>query len=83
MPERKANYPKREPRYMKEEDAQYLREEDPRYLRILLEYPAESKDVDYKAAVKFNEGTEFTAKLVKNILGFANAGGGHIIIGYK
>jgi len=56
-----------------------LREE----LKELLEYPSEAKDVDYKAAVKFKEGTDFTAKLVKHILALANSGGGYLIIGYK
>ncbi len=53
------------------------------YLRDKLEYPAEAKDTDYKAAVKFDEKTDFAAKLVKHILGFANSGVGYIIIGYK
>ncbi len=53
------------------------------YLRDKLEYPAEAKDTDYKAAVKFAEKTDFAAKLVKHILGFANSGIGYIIIGYK
>ena len=54
-----------------------------RYLRDKLEYPAETKDTDYKAAVKFDEQNDFVAKLVKHILGFANSGGGYIIIGFK
>jgi predicted HTH transcriptional regulator len=83
MPEQKAKYPKREPRYLQEEETQYLREEDTRYIEGLLESPVESKYAEYKAAKKFNEGTEFAAKLVKHILGFANSGGGHLIIGYK
>ncbi len=53
------------------------------YLRDKLEYPAEAKDTDYKTAVKFAEKTDFAAKLVKHILGFANSGVGYIIIGYK
>ena len=53
------------------------------YLKDKLEYPAEAKDTDYKAAVKFDEKTDFAAKLVKHILGFANSGVGYIIIGYK
>ena len=68
---------------MLEREPRYLKEEDPRYLRELLEYAAESKDVDYKSAVKFDEGTDFAAKLVKHILAFANSGGGYMIIGYK
>ncbi len=53
------------------------------YLRDKLEYPAEAKDTDYKAAVRFDEKADFSAKLVKHILGFANSGVGYIIIGYK
>lgn len=52
-------------------------------LKYKLDYPAETKDTDYKAAVKFDEQTDFAAKLVKHILGFANSGGGYIIIGFK
>lgn len=80
----------REPIYLKEEDPRlsereliYLKEEDPRYLKDLLRHPAESKEVDYKAAVKFEEGTDFAAKLVKHIVAFANSGKGYLIIGYK
>lgn len=53
------------------------------YLKDKLEYPAEAKDTDYKSAVKFDERTDFATKLVKHILGFANSGGGYIIIGFK
>jgi len=58
-------------------------EREHEYLRDKLEYPAEAKDTDYKAAVEFDEKTDFAAKLVKHILGFANSGVGYIIIGYK
>ena len=60
----------------------YLERED-RYRKELLQYATESKDVDYKSAVKFDKGTDFAAKLVKHVLAFANSGGGHLIIGYK
>jgi len=53
------------------------------YLKDKLDYPVETKDTDYKSAVKFDEQTDFAAKLVKHILGFANSGGGYIIIGFK
>lgn len=53
------------------------------YLRDKLDYPAETKDTDYKSAVKFDETTDFAAKLVKHIIGFANSGGGYIIIGFR
>ena len=58
-------------------------EREHEYLRDKLEYPAEAKDTDYKAAVKFDEKSDFAAKLVKQTLGFVNSGGGYIIIGYK
>lgn len=58
-------------------------EREHEYLNAKLEYPAEAKDTDYKSAVKFDERTDFAAKLVKHILGFANSGGGYIIIGFK
>ena len=64
---------------MLEED-KYLKREE---LKILLEVATESKDVDYKSAVEFDEGTDFAVKLVKHILAFANSGGGYLIIGYK
>ena len=73
----------REPGYLREEDLGYLREEDLGYLTKLLLYPVESKEVDYKSAVKFDEKTDFAAKLVKHVLAFANSGGGYLIIGYK
>jgi hypothetical protein len=53
------------------------------YFKDKLDYPAETKDTDYKSAVKFDERTDFAAKLVKHILGFANSGGGYIVIGFR
>jgi hypothetical protein len=53
------------------------------YLKDKLDYPAEAKDTEYKSAVKFDEQTDFAAKLVKHVLGFANSGGGLIIIGFR
>ncbi len=68
---------------MLEREPRYIKEEDPRYLKELLEFPVESRNVDYKAAVKFDRRTNFAAKLVKHILALANSGGGHLIVGYK
>jgi len=68
---------------MIEPEDRYLLKTEDRYLKELLEDPAESKNVDYKSAVKFEEGTDFASKLVKHVLAFANAGGGYLIIGYK
>ena len=53
------------------------------YLKDKLDYPVETKDTDYKSAVKFDEQTDFAAKLAKHILGFANSGGGYIIVGLR
>ena len=39
--------------------------------------------MDYKAAIAFNENTDFGLKLIKHIFGMANTGGGWIVIGYE
>ena len=57
-------------------------EQDVRYLIALLETPVESDKTDYKSAIEFKENEDFSIRLVKHILGFANSGGGHIIIGF-
>jgi len=57
--------------------------DDQKYMMSLLEYPEESVTVDYKAAVQFNGKDDFAVKLVRHILGFANSGGGYIIIGFR
>ncbi len=59
------------------------REKKIRLLQDLLKYPSESPSTDYKAAVKFKEDNEFALKLVKHILGMANAGGGFVVIGFS
>ena len=51
-------------------------------IRNLIEYPGENPYVDYKSAEKFEQDTDFALKLVKHILGFANAGGGFLVIGF-
>ena len=48
-----------------------------------LKYPGESLNVDYKAAINFNEKEDFSLKLIKHIIGFHNTGGGYIIIGFR
>src|SRR5712692_7950484 len=52
-----------------------------RFLQSLVEYPEETALAEYKAAVEFDSNSSFGAKLVKHILGQANAGGGYIIVG--
>ena len=59
-----------------------LMERDIRYIISLLENPVESDKTEYKRAIQFQENTDFSIKLVKHILGFANSGGGHIVIGF-
>lgn len=56
---------------------------NPKYLVYLLDSPGESHKADYKSAVEFEEETEFSVKLVKHILGFANNDGGYIVIGFN
>ncbi len=51
-------------------------------LRSYLEYPGETPKVDYKASIEFDGKSEFSLKLIRHILGFANAGGGYIVIGF-
>lgn len=58
-------------------------EREHEYLQDKLDYPVETKNTDYKSAVRFDEQTDFATKLVKHILGFANSGGGYLIIGFK
>ena len=52
------------------------------YLEGLLRYPGENPEVDYKAAVWFRAKEDFSRKLVRHVLGMANAGGGEIVIGF-
>ena len=49
---------------MLEREPRYIKEEDPRYLKELLQYPAEAKDIEYKAAVEFDEKTVFATNLL-------------------
>jgi len=56
---------------------------NPKYFLYLLQSPGESGRADYKAAVRFEEDTEFAVKIVKHILGFANSNGGYLVIGFN
>ena len=68
-----------------------IRESDPRSARErvveirqeYLDYPGDTPDVDYMAAVAFKTEDDFALDLVRHILGMANAGGGHIVIGVR
>ncbi len=53
------------------------------FRQALLTSPGERQEVDYKAAVAFDNNTEFGLKLIKHILGMANTDGGWIVIGYE
>lgn len=57
--------------------------EAPELLRSFLRHPGESARVDYKAAVLFDEKSDFALKLAKHCQGFANGGGGYIVIGFR
>lgn len=50
--------------------------------QTFLLHPGEEAAVDYKDGQKFVSGEEFSLKLIKQILGMANAGGGFLVIGY-
>ncbi len=52
-------------------------------LEGFLKYPNESKEVDYKNSEQLSKDNVFSYKLIKHIIGFANSGGGYIVIGYK
>jgi predicted HTH transcriptional regulator len=53
------------------------------FLTTLLRYPEETATAEYKSGIAFNPSDDFGAKLIKHILGMANAGGGYIIVGFK
>jgi predicted HTH transcriptional regulator len=53
------------------------------FLTTLVEYPEETATAEYKSGIAFDPTDDFGAKLVKHILGMANAGGGYVIIGFK
>jgi len=60
-----------------------MEEYNPKYFLYLLQSPGESTRAEYKAAIKFEEDTEFSIKLVKHMLGFANSNGGYVVIGFN
>jgi predicted HTH transcriptional regulator len=53
------------------------------FLGSLVEYPEETTTAEYKSGIVFDSKNDFGAKLVKHIIGQANAGGGYIIIGFR
>jgi hypothetical protein len=54
-----------------------------KFLTSLVEYPEETAQAEYKGAVEFDAKSDFGAKLIKHILGHANAGGGYLIVGFS
>lgn len=50
--------------------------------QLLLRYPGEAPEVDYKAAMAFGKN-DFSHKLIKQIIALANGGGGTLVIGFK
>jgi hypothetical protein len=53
------------------------------FLTTLVLYPEETATAEYKSGIAFDPTSDFGAKLIKHILGQANAGGGYLIIGFK
>jgi hypothetical protein len=53
------------------------------FLKTLVQYPEETATAEYKSGIAFDPNNDFGAKLVKHVLGQANAGGGYVIIGFK
>jgi hypothetical protein len=53
------------------------------FLLSLVEYPEETAQAEYKSAIAFDSKSDFSAKLVKHILGQCNAGGGYIVVGFR
>lgn len=53
------------------------------FLTTLVQYPEETATAEYKSGIAFDPTDDFGAKLMKHILGQANAGGGYIIVGFK
>jgi len=54
-----------------------------KFLTTLVEYPEETATAEYKSGITFDSAEDFGLKLIKHILGQANAGGGYVIIGFK
>lgn len=50
--------------------------------QLLLQYPGEAPEVDYKSAIAFGKN-EFSHKLIKQIIALSNGGGGTLVIGFK
>src|SRR2546422_840230 len=53
------------------------------FLTTLVQYAEETATAEYKSGIAFDPTNDFGAKLIKHILGQANAGGGYVIIGFK
>jgi len=53
------------------------------FLTTLVQYPEETATAEYRSGIAFDLNDDFGAKLTKHILGQANAGGGHIIVGFR
>lgn len=51
--------------------------------QAFLKHPTESAEVDFKDGIALTPKSRFCHKLVKHILGMANAGGGYIVIGFR
>ncbi|MCH8206755.1 MAG: hypothetical protein IH956_07095 [Chloroflexi bacterium] len=52
------------------------------FLKRILASPGERQEIDYKAAMPFKQGTDFSLSLVRHVQGMANTGGGWLVIGF-
>jgi hypothetical protein len=57
--------------------------EKQRFLTTLVQYPEETATAEYKSGIAFDPADDFGGKLIKHILGQANAGGGYVVIGFR
>lgn len=53
------------------------------FLTTLVQHPEETATAEYKSGIAFDPTDDFGAKIIKHIIGQANAGGGYIIVGFR
>src|SRR6266404_5303522 len=61
----------------------YMDAEKLAFLTTLVQYPEETATAEYKSGIAFDSADDFGAKLIKHIIGQANAGGGYVIVGFR
>jgi hypothetical protein len=57
--------------------------EKQQFLVTLVEYPEETVTAEYKSGLAFIPTDDFAGKLIKHVIGQANAGGGYIVLGFR